>query len=78
MDVAVLAANVLDERSASQEAESALAPFMQKGWSLEQRAKFVKAARAMAEAMERPLVEAAEMVLVQFDDRKGARRKRGL
>jgi integrase len=78
MDVAVLAANVLDERSAAQEAEGALAPFMQKGWSIERRAKFVKAARAIAEATERPLVEAAEIVLAQFDDRKGARRRRGV
>lgn len=37
MDVAVLAANVLDERSAAQEAEGVLAPFMRKGWSIEQR-----------------------------------------
>ena len=78
MDVAVLAANVLDERSAAQEAESVLATFIQKGWSIEQRARFVKAARAMAEATEQPLTEAAGIVLAQFDDRKGARRKRGV
>ena len=78
MDVAVLAANVLDERSAAQEAEGVLVPFMQKGWSIEQRAKFVKAARAIAEATEQPLAEAAEIVLAQLDDRKGARRKRGV
>lgn len=78
MDVAVLAANVLDERSAAQEVEAVLAPFMQKGWSIEQRAKFVKAARAIAEATEQPLAEAAEIVLAQLADKKGARRKRGI
>ena len=78
MDVAVLAANVLDERSAAQEAESVLGPFMCKGWSIEQRATFVKAARAMAEATEQPLADAAEMVLAQLHDRKGARRKGGV
>ena len=77
MDVAVLAANVLDERSAAQEAEGVLAPFIQKAWSIDKRAKFVKAARAMAEATEQPLAEAAEIVLAQLDDRKGGRRKRG-
>src|SRR5438046_10526980 len=41
MDVAVLAANVLDERAAAQEVEVALAPLMQKDGSLDQRAKFV-------------------------------------
>jgi hypothetical protein len=75
MDVAVLAANVLDERSAAQEAEGVLGPFMQKGWSIEQRAKFVKAARAIAEATEQPLAEAAEIVFAELADRKGARRK---
>jgi hypothetical protein len=49
---------------------------VRKGWSIEQRAKFVKAARAMAEATEQPLADAAEMVLAQLHDRKGARRKR--
>ena len=68
---------MLDERSAAQEAESVLAPFMKKGWSIEQRAKFVKAARAMAEATERPLAEAADVVSAQLEDGKGARRKRG-
>jgi hypothetical protein len=75
MDVAVLAANVLDERSAAQEAEAVLAPFTQKGWSIEQRAKFVKAARAMSEAAEQPLAEAAGMVLAQPNDDKRAKRK---
>ena len=78
MDVAVLAANVLDERSAAQEAESVLEPFMRKGWSIEQRARFVKAARALADATEQSLTAAAELVLAQLNDRKGARRKGGV
>jgi hypothetical protein len=76
MDVAVLAANVLDERSAAQEAEGVLAPIMKKGWSMEQRAGFVKAARAMAEATERSLPEAAGIVLAQMVDGKRATRRR--
>ena len=47
MDVAVLAANVLDQRTAAQEAEVGLARFIQKRWSIEQSSKFVNAARAI-------------------------------
>jgi len=76
MDVAVMAANVLDDRSAAQEAETVLAPFIQKGWSIEQRAKFVKAARAMAEATGKPLAEAAAIVLAELDQSNGTKRRR--
>jgi hypothetical protein len=53
-------------------------PSCRKKWSMEQRARFVRAARAIAEAMEQPLADAAEIVLAQLLDRKGARRTRGL
>jgi hypothetical protein len=71
MDVAVLAANVLDQRTAAQEAEVTLAPFMRKGWSIEERAKFVKAALAVADATEQSLAGAAEIVLSQMEAGKG-------
>ena len=76
MDVAVLAANVLDERAAAQEAEVALAPFMQKDWSVDQRAKFVKAVQAVADATAQPLVEAAQLVVHQMNAGKKKTRKR--
>ncbi len=76
MDVAVLAANVLDRRAVAQTAEITLAPFMRKGWSIEQRAKFVRAAQALAEATERPLAEVAEMVLAQMEAKKSGARGR--
>jgi hypothetical protein len=75
MDVAVLAANVLDQRTATQEAEDALAPFMHKDWSIEQRAKFVKAAQAVADATEQPLSGAAEIILRQMEAGKGRTRR---
>jgi hypothetical protein len=37
----------------------------------------VKAALAIADATEEPLADAAELVLAQLHDSKGARRKRG-
>jgi hypothetical protein len=76
MDVALLAANLLDQRTAAQEAEIALAPFLQKGWSVDQRAKFVKAVQAVADATEQPLTSAAELVLRQMETRKSHERKR--
>ena len=76
MDVALLAANVLDQRTAAQEAELALAPFMHKAWSVEQRAKFVKAAQAIADATDQPLTAAAAVVLQQMEAGKTRQRKR--
>jgi integrase len=76
MDVALLAANVLDQRAAAQAAELTLAPLMQKGWSVEQRAKFVKAAQAIADATDQPLTGAAEIVLRQMQAGKSKERRR--
>lgn len=76
MDVALLAANVLDQRAAAQEAELTLVPFMQKGWSVEQRAKFVKAAQAIADATDQALTAAAEIVLRQMEAGKTKERRR--
>jgi hypothetical protein len=78
MDVALLAANVLDQRAAAREAELALAPFMQQAWSVEQRAKFVKAAQAIGDATDQPLRTAAEIVLQQMEAEKTKQRKRSL
>ena len=76
MDVAVLAANVLDARAAAQEAEVALAPFMQKDWSIDQRAKFVKAVQAVSDATGQPIVDAAQIVFKQMNAGKTNTRKR--
>ena len=75
MDVALLAAKVLDQRAMAREGEITLAPFMKKDWSVEERAKFVKAAQAMAEATGQPLSAAAEILLQQIEvGRRGRKR----
>jgi hypothetical protein len=76
MDVALLAATVLDQRAAAQAAELTLMPFMRKRWSAEQRAKFVKAAQAITDATDQPLTTAAEIVLQQMEGWKTKERKR--
>jgi hypothetical protein len=76
MDVAVMAANVLDRRADAQQAEVALARFMQKDWSIERRAKFLKAAQAFADATEQSLLSAAEVVLQQLAAKEVRTRKR--
>jgi len=60
--------------TAAQETEAGLAPFMRKRWSIEQRANFVKAAQAVADATEQSLTRAAEIVLSQME--AGKRRLR--
>jgi hypothetical protein len=50
MEIAVRAANVLDQRARLQETESALLPFIRDEWMPEQRARFVTAARALSGA----------------------------
>jgi integrase len=73
MDVAVRAANVLDQRAALQQTEVALLPFIEKGWSPEQRAKFLSAAQALAQATDQPLQTAAETVLAEMHVLKNVR-----
>ena len=75
MDVALLAANVLDQKAAAQEAELTLKPFIRKSWSVEQRAKFVKAAQAIADATDQSLSTAAEIVLGQIEGGRTKERK---
>ena len=67
MDVALLAARVLDQRATTREAESTLAPFVKNDWSVDERAKFIKAAQAMAEATAQPLSVAAEILVRQIE-----------
>src|SRR5262249_22226051 len=78
MDVALLAARVLDQRATAREAEITLAPFMKKDWSVEERAKFLKAAQAMAEATAQPLSAAAEILLQQIEAGRKTQRKRAI
>jgi hypothetical protein len=76
MDVALLAARVLDQRAAIRETESTLAPFIKSDWSVEERAKFIKAAKAMAEATGKSLSAAAEILVQQIETGRKRPRKR--
>jgi len=75
MDVALLAARILDQRATTQEAELTLASFMKKDWSVEERAKFVKAAQAIADATGQPLSATAEILLQQVEAGRKRQRK---
>jgi integrase len=76
MDVALLAARVLDQRAKTRAAESMLAAFVKSEWSVEDRAKFIAAAQSMAEATGQSLSTAAELLVQQIEAGRKRQRKR--